>query len=94
MRYGTTEARSTHRNTENLSVKLGDLSDSVVKVRLRYFLVCKLEKLWHHFSIDPVQVCYKNKKNVMEDRELEKAATIVGMLLLITTFIMGILDTL
>jgi hypothetical protein len=30
----------------------------------------------------------------MEGRELEKAATIVGMLLLLTTFIMGILDTL
>ncbi len=30
----------------------------------------------------------------MESRELERAATIVGMLLLVTTFIMGILDTL
>ena len=29
----------------------------------------------------------------MENRELEKAATIVGMILLVTTFIMGILDT-
>jgi hypothetical protein len=29
----------------------------------------------------------------MENRELEKAATIVGMLLLLVTFIMGILDT-
>jgi|KBSMisStaDraftv2_1062788.scaffolds.fasta_scaffold5354671_1 hypothetical protein len=30
----------------------------------------------------------------MENGELEKAATIVGMLLLVTTFIMGILATL
>jgi len=30
----------------------------------------------------------------MENRELEKAATIVGMLLLVVTFVMGILDTL
>jgi hypothetical protein len=30
----------------------------------------------------------------MENRELEKAATIAGMLLLVITFIMGILDTL
>ena len=30
----------------------------------------------------------------MESRELERAATIVGMLLLLVTFIMGILDTL
>jgi len=30
----------------------------------------------------------------MENRELERAATVVGMLLLITTFIMGLLDTL
>jgi|KBSSwiStaDraftv2_1062776.scaffolds.fasta_scaffold221904_3 hypothetical protein len=30
----------------------------------------------------------------MEGRELERAATIVGMILLLTTFIMGILDTL
>ena len=30
----------------------------------------------------------------MESRELERAATIVGMLLLVVTFIMGILDTL
>jgi hypothetical protein len=30
----------------------------------------------------------------MENRELEKAATIVGMLLLVITFVMGILDTL
>jgi len=30
----------------------------------------------------------------MESRELERAATIVGMLLLVTTLIMGILDTL
>jgi hypothetical protein len=30
----------------------------------------------------------------MESRELERAAAIVGMLLLITTFLMGILDTL
>jgi hypothetical protein len=29
----------------------------------------------------------------MENRELEKAATIVGMLLLVITFVMGILDT-
>jgi hypothetical protein len=29
----------------------------------------------------------------MESRELERAATIVGMVLLVTTFIMGILDT-
>jgi hypothetical protein len=29
----------------------------------------------------------------MENRELERAATIVGMVLLLTTFIMGILDT-
>jgi hypothetical protein len=30
----------------------------------------------------------------MENRELEKAATIAVMLLLVITFIMGILDTL
>jgi putative effector of murein hydrolase LrgA (UPF0299 family) len=30
----------------------------------------------------------------MENRELKKAATIVGMLLLLVTFVMGILDTL
>ena len=30
---------------------------------------------------------------MMENRELEKAATIVGMVLLLVTFIMGILDT-
>jgi hypothetical protein len=30
----------------------------------------------------------------MENRELERAATVVGMLLLVVTFIMGILDTL
>ena len=30
----------------------------------------------------------------MENREIEKAATIVGMLLLVITFVMGILDTL
>ena len=30
----------------------------------------------------------------MENRELERAATVVGMLLLVITFIMGILDTL
>jgi hypothetical protein len=29
----------------------------------------------------------------MENRELEKTATIVGMLLLVVTFVMGILDT-
>jgi len=29
----------------------------------------------------------------MENRELERAATIVGMLLLLVTFVMGILDT-
>jgi len=29
----------------------------------------------------------------MENRELERAATIVAMILLLTTFIMGILDT-
>ena len=29
----------------------------------------------------------------MENRELERAATVVGMVLLLTTFIMGILDT-
>lgn len=29
----------------------------------------------------------------MENRELERAATIVGMLLLVITFVMGILDT-
>lgn len=28
----------------------------------------------------------------MENRELERAATIVGMLLLVITFIMGVLD--
>jgi len=30
----------------------------------------------------------------MENRELERAATVVGMLLLVVTFLMGILDTL
>jgi hypothetical protein len=30
----------------------------------------------------------------MESRELERAATIVAMILLLTTFIMGLLDTL
>jgi hypothetical protein len=30
----------------------------------------------------------------MENRELERAATVVGMLLLLVTFVMGILDTL
>jgi hypothetical protein len=30
----------------------------------------------------------------METRELERAATIAGMLLLVITFLMGILDTL
>jgi hypothetical protein len=30
----------------------------------------------------------------MENRELERAATVVGMLLLVVTFLMGIVDTL
>jgi len=34
-----------HIETQRISVKLCDLRDSVVKVRLRYFLVCNMVKL-------------------------------------------------
>jgi len=47
---------------------------------------------WHNFVWIQYSV-YKTKIS-MENRELERAATVVGMLLLVVTFLMGILDTL
>ena len=63
---------------------------------LLVFLMCLVwlnKNSWHHFMWIQ-SVLYKTKKQVMNNQELEKAATIVGMLLLVTTFIMGILATL
>ena len=44
--------------------------------------------------MDPCNRIYKVKAGIMENEELERSVIIVGMVLVLITFIMGILDSL